>query len=309
MNLKLLPLVLFIGAGSLLAGCSRLHSSVRTSYCQPAFHVEDPYIPLINTDSLLTHSKDLSPYFSSHDILMANATGTLTFLKKLIHNQADSSLLGRVNRLHLKNELQNRLLLVSTELNSFSAELDCEGERADQLASYLDEKADDRNDLLTVASITVGALTTILTVAIPSDATQKTVGLIGGLVSGGLGGSSLIKGRKVRFDHPRNVLTDIWSIPRRSEIYTPFIWYMLNEKSFSNEHKQGIIHSIRERWLTLEFDGEKEGNKQQLIFGKGGKYKADDLHSRADLLNQLQSSIRSLNQDLQSFVLAVNRLP
>ncbi|MDQ1087764.1 hypothetical protein [Siphonobacter sp. SORGH_AS_1065] len=309
MYLKSSSLVLFIGLGLVISGCSRIHSSVRTSYCQPAFHVEDPYIPLTNTDSLLKHTTGLSPYFSSHDLLMANATGTLTFLEKLIQKQADSSLAGKVNRLHLKNELQNRLLLVSTELNSFSAELDCEGERADQLASYLDERADHRNDLLTVASITVGALTTILTVAIPSDATQKTVGLVGGLMSGGLGGSSLIKGRKVQFDHPRNVLRDIWLMPEKSEVYTPFIWYMLNEKSFSNEHKQGIIRSIHDRWLTLAFDGDKGGKKQQLLFGKGGTYKAEDLHTRADLLNQLQSSIRSLNQDLQSFVMAVNRLP
>ncbi len=309
MYTKHLLVALFLVSGCLLSGCTRLHSSVRTSYCQPAFHIEDPYIPLTSTDSLLNHSAELRPYFSNHDILMANATGTLSFLKNLIRNQADSSLLGKVNRLHLKNELQNRLLLVSTELNSFSAELDCEGERADQLASYLDERADNRNDLLTVASITVGALTTILSVAIPSDATQKTVGLVGGLLSGGLGGSSLLKGRKVHFDHPRNVLTDVWHMPQKSDIYTPFIWYMLNEKSFSNEHKQGIIHSIHDRWLTLEFDGEEKGNKQELLFGKGGKYKANDLHSRADLLNQLQSSIRSLNQDLQSFVLAVNRLP
>ncbi|WP_146010932.1 hypothetical protein [Siphonobacter sp. BAB-5405] len=257
----------------------------------------------------MRRATDLIPYFSDHDILMANATGTLSFLHKLVHNQSDTSLEGKVERLHIKNELQNRLLLVTTELNSFSAELDCEGERADQLASYLDERANNRNDVLTVASIAVGAVTTIATVSISSDATQNVVGLVGGLLSGGLGGSSLIKGRKVPFNHPRNVLKDIWEVPQQSSIYTPFIWYMLNEKSFSNEHKQGIIRSIRDRWLTLQFDGETEGRKQNLLFGKGGKYKADDLHDRADLLNQLQSSIRSLNQDLQSFVLSVNRLP
>ncbi len=307
--MKNIFIVLFIEILFFSTSCSRFHPSVRSSYCTPAFNLKNTHVPSSNADSLLSRAADLKPYFSDHDILMANATGTLSFLQKLVHNQSDTSLAGKVERLHIKNELQNRLLLVTTELNSFSAELDCEGERADQLASYLDERANNRNDVLTVASIAVGAVTTIATVSISSDATQNVVGLVGGLLSGGLGGSSLIKGRKVPFNHPRNVLKDIWEVPQQSSIYTPFIWYMLNEKSFSNEHKQGIIHSIRDRWLTLQFDGETEGRKQSLLFGKGGKYKADDLHDRADLLNQLQSSIRSLNQDLQSFVLSVNRLP
>ena len=37
------------------------------------------------------------------------------------------------------------------------------------------------------------------------------------------------------------------------------------------------------------------------FFDQGGIYTADELHSRANMLNELQATIRALEQDLKKF--------
>jgi hypothetical protein len=63
----------------------------------------------------------------------------------------------------LYRKIHNRLLVASTEISSLVAELDCEGERADQLATYLDGRDQRRIRNLTLLSIVTGAATTVVT--------------------------------------------------------------------------------------------------------------------------------------------------
>lgn len=284
---------------AVLTGCSPRLRAPGYGYCEPPVPLSDRYQPVRNTDSLLAAYPALQKQFSRHDLLVANATGTIGLLDDLTRT-GDPRQFRQV-----RAELMSRLILAVNEIGSVSAELDCEGERADQLASYLDRINDRRTKRLTVASIVAGAVTTLLTVAVSSDQGQKIIGFSGGIASAGLGALTLIPGRKIRLDHPRNPLRDLWEIPERSAIYSPFIWYMLTEESFSNDHT-GLARSIRKRWAAYEFDG--TGQAGSLFFGNGGWYEADDLHTRANLLNQLQSSIRALHQDLQSLMLSVASL-
>lgn len=282
-----------------LAMCSACAPKLRAptyGYCEPPVSLSDHYQPAQNTDSLMAAYPDLPGRFSRHDLLVANATGTLPLLHELVH-ATDAKAVRPI-----RAELMARLILAVNEIGSVSAELDCEGERADQLASYLDRLNDRRTRRLTVASIVAGAVTTLLTVAVSSDQGQKIIGFSGGIASAGLGALTLVPGRKIRLEHPRNPLRDLWDVPGRSTVYSPFIWYMLTEKSFSNEGT-GLARSIRKRWAAYEFDGSRQAI--ELYFGNGGWYAADDLHTRANLLNQLQSSIRALHQDLQSLMLTV----
>ncbi|MGO4291682.1 hypothetical protein [Chitinophaga sp. RAB17] len=268
-------------------------------YCAPAAAYSHPAsTPVSNTDSLLAAHKDMPP----HEILMANATGTLALIQRLKTFVADSSVGGSMSRAEIRSQIHHRLLLATMEIAGVAAELDCEGERADQLARYLDNFNSKRNTRLTVASIIVGAITTIATVAIKNDGPQNAVAITGGLLSAGLGAMTINAARKkMTLTHERNVLHDIWYTPDTSAIYPSFTWYILTEKHFSNSGQFSLAVSIRKRWEKYDLGGPLSTSDEQLFFGSGGTYKADNLHTRASMLNELQSTVRSVNQDLQRF--------
>jgi hypothetical protein len=147
------------------------------------------------------------------------------------------------------------------------------------------------------------AITTIATVAIKSDGPQNAVAIGGGLLSAGLGALTInAAGKRMTLTHQRNVLKDIWHTPDTSAIYPSFTWYVLTQKHFSNSGQLSLAASIRKRWEQYDLGGPVSAADVQLFFGSGGTYKADDLHTRAAMLNELQSTVRSVNQDLQRFV-------
>ena len=282
------------------------HHSIKaeSNYCEPAlvYHYSAAYLPETDVKAVLLSDTSLTHRFSQHDLLMANAMGILPLLRTLIRLQKAKST-QRSEQVEVKQKILNRLLLASTEISSLAAELDCEGERADQLATYLDQKDTRRIRRLTLLSVVIGAATTVATALIQSDNADKAIGIGGGVVSAGFGGLAAFSSNKtVRYMHVRNLLADVWNQTPHSSLYSPFVWSVLNEKLFSNSGQNSISYNIRQRWQGFVLN-DADSKKQQLYFGEGGEYEADDLHTRSNMLNQLQSSVRSINQDLQSLML------
>ncbi|QJD81456.1 hypothetical protein HH216_21650 [Spirosoma rhododendri] len=256
---------------------------------------------MANLDSVLAVSPALTQQFSRHDLLIANAVAIIPLLRQLT-TQVTTQEADR-----LRQQIQTRLLLAQTQVSSVAAELDCEGERADQLATYLDQADTKRVRRLTIGSVVVGAITTVATALIAGDNANKAVAISGGLVSAGLGGvAAFSSDRRIPFQHARNLLTDIWLAKDQSTAYPPVVWYVLHEKAFSNSSQHVIAYNVRQRWLDYVLPG-TSASDQALYFGTGGAYRADDLHTRANMLNQLQSSVRSINQDLQSLLLNLSK--
>lgn len=284
--------------------------SEQSAYCAPAasYSYDKTYLPVNNLDSLLQSTPELRNILNEHDILMANAMGILPHIQKLIPLQGDSSVQSIVQAEHTITVIQNRLIMASAEIEGIAAELDCEGERADQLANYLDGLNRKRNTVLTGASVILGAAVTVAAVAVSNNDTQDAVSLSGGLAAAGLGALLLdTSGKEIKLDLSRNILSDIWFQPLHSEIYSPFTWYVLNEKSFSNSHTVSLIESIKKRWITFELNNKTPDKMVSLYFKQGGLYNADRLHTRASMLNQLQSTIRSIHQDMQSLIMAMGK--
>jgi len=291
-----LPLLLFTACstGRVISG-SKLN--LGSNYCAPAAaYPHHPFIPARNTDSLLK----ANPGMPLHEVLTANATGTLELIYRLNAIAADTTVNGTTNKAIIRSQIQHRIMLASLEIDGIAAELDCEGEKADQLARYLDNFNSKRNTRLTVASIIVGAITTIATVAIKNDGAQNAAAISGGLISAGLGALTINAARKkINLTYDRNVLRDIWLLSDTSAVYPPFTWYMLNQKHFSNSGQHSLAINIKKRWEKFDLGGPVNAATEKLLFGAGGIHKADDLHKRAAMVNELQSTIRSLNQDLQ----------
>lgn len=284
---------------------------VRSSYCEPGmrYYYAPDIMPTGNTDSLLQHLPDECRALSAHDLLLANATGVLPLVKQLVRATGDSSREARLQALALQTRIQHLLLLSITETDGMAAELDCEGERADQLAGYLDNINSNRNNRITAASIIVSSAAAIGAIVANGKGTQNAIGIGGAVLGAGLGALLIHpRGARIMLEHTRNLLSPVWYNRNDSTAYPPMLWYILNEKSFSNSRQVSLVQSIKSRWMSIEFDNKPDASKEQLLFGRGGIYDADDLHRRANMLNQLQATVRSVNQDLQSLIASLDEI-
>jgi len=303
-NMRVSALLLYVFVTFvLLCACktTQVNKALGDNYCAPStdFNYEMNTRPLWNTDSLVAADSSIP----AHEVITANATGVLSLMQQLAMAGNDSSAATRLQKDELRLKIQHHILRASTEIASLAAELDCQGERADQLGRYLDNQNSKKTTRLTVGSIIAGALSTVASVVIDNKGAQNAAVIGGGLVAAGL--SILIinpAGKKLAVNHPRNLLTDIWYRPAVSVTYSPFLWYVLNEKRFSYSGKASLAENIKKRWIEFEFGNSIDAKTEKLLFGQGGAYKAGDLHMRADMLNELQSTIRSINQDLQNLM-------
>ncbi|WP_243900067.1 hypothetical protein [Hymenobacter defluvii] len=298
----------------LLSACAGARQSgqslrVEAGYCDPPHLIaDDPaFLPLPSMQLLLRDSL-LSKRFSQRSLLLANAAGVLPQLHELVRlERATPTGNARSEQYQAQQQrILTRLLLLSTTIASVAAELDCEGERADQVASYLTEHANRREQRLTVLSIAVGAVSGIATTVLEGRTAQYAFGIGGGLATAILGVLTLTSNPTVLFTHPRNLLADIWQEAPQSNAYPPAVWYVLTEPAFSNQGQSSLAHNARRRWQhygQLERPDSRKGRAQlELLFGGGGHYDANALHLRADMLNELQASVRLINQDLRGLL-------
>ncbi len=291
-----------------VASCSSpkniLRSSVDSRYCEPSlsYKYNDQYLPQRDIESVLRNDSSLTNRFTRHDLMIANAIGVLPLLQDLVRLQQQTGTDTRLEQAVLYRKIQNRLLLASTEISSIVAELDCDGERAEQLANYLDQRDERRIRNLTLLSIVAGSATAVVAAFMSNNNTEDIIAIGGGIVSAGLGTAAAFSSNKsVSFMHERNLLSDIWGESEESSIYSPFIWYVLNEEFFSNNGQTSIRNNIRQRWIDFLLKG-TTAEEQELYFGSGGDYQSDDLHARSDMLNQLQATLLTFNQNLQSLI-------
>ena len=305
-----------------LAGCAGTRPArlqVTAGYCDPPlpYRYDAAYAPQADFEAALTPA--LLARYPRRNLLTANAVGILPQLKELVAlEEIASQPLARRQQpvaelavLRQRQQILARVALVSSTVASIAAELDCEGERADQVASYLNDQDARRTQRRNVLSISIGAASGIGTTVIDNKPAQYAFGIGGGLLAAGFGLLTLKQdGYTAEFAHPRNLLADVWTEKPASEAFAPSVWYMLTEPAFSNGGQTSIAHNTRLRWehySQLAHPNSKEGKQlAALLFGEGGEYSASQLQLRANMLNELQSAVRLLNQELQGLLLALS---
>lgn len=291
-----------------VSSCSTVLNSPKidyltSNYCQPTIEYE--YSKLETAPNKIPKQDSiLHANLSKHDILISKAIGIETYLAEYLLTKKDT-----LKRLVLKQKITDRLILTSIEINALASELDCNGERIDKLANFVTDINNKKTKNLTVASVTIGALTTVATVLIKNNNASNIVGVSGGLLSAGLGALTISpKGKKIELKLQRNLLRNIWFNDNTNGAYPNAIWTILNDKEFSNSGKNDLQESIKNRWLQYNFDGKIDTETEKLFFYDGGIYTADDLSSRANMLNELQATVRSLEQDLKSLSIRLNSI-
>ncbi|UZT97180.1 hypothetical protein ODZ84_18585 [Chryseobacterium fluminis] len=284
--------------------------TLRDSYCKAPFlyHYTNT-LPSSDSDSIIAANQELKGLFSDQSILILNALGNLDEVHKIVELKKDSTIQSQVKVLQLKSIINSKITIALTELDAVAAEFDCEGERVAQIGNYVDNLNASRNNKLILYSIAAGAAASIAGGIVKDNGWSNAIDISGGVLGAGFGLATLNpKGKKVEFIHSRNLLRDIWKDKLESPNFPPFIWYMYTEKKFSNMEKHSIISSMRERWLHYQFDDDKAAADQSVIFSDGGFYRADDLHNRAAMLNQMQSATRTINQNINYLLLDLDKL-
>lgn len=173
-------------------------------------------------------------YFSEPALQTAETIGALSYLQELVamQDEQDTSLITILLRRH---QLQEQILLAILEIESTTAEIICERDRADQLADRIDEVDGARIKQLTIASIIVGGLAGIVTgaaglaLATSTIADASSVG--GGALSAWLGVSALFTHSEVNLRHDRNILKEVWEDPAHSRIISPILWRYLHRNA------------------------------------------------------------------------------
>ncbi len=284
--------------------------TLKDSYCKaPEEYQYDVEIPSYNSDSILTKNQHLKPYFKDQSILILNALGSIDEVEQIIHIKENKDIESRLKIVQLKNVITFRITKSLNEVDAIAAEFDCEGERVSQMASFVDNLNNRKNNKMVFYSIIAGAVASISSGLIKNDKLGTAIDIGGGVIGAGLSFATFSpKGRKVEFIHNRNLLRDVWSEKQISPNFPPFVWYMFTEKKFSNDGQYSIIYNMKQRWLRYQFENNIQEAEQSILFDNGGMYYSEDLHNRASMLNQMQSVTRKINQNFNYLLLDLDKL-
>lgn len=287
-------------------------------YQQDAFSysIEDLPKPIheIELDKLVIEN------LSFNSINIAHAFGFLpaieNYLKKAkaYSENEEQSIEDRLSLIEMRQRINQSISLSSIEISAIASEMDCEEERADQIASYLSRKEGNTEKKLTVGAIITGAVGTIASAFIvlndPEDNRVEYVGVGTGLTEVLFGVLLLTNKRKVYISHERNALRDLWEGQAFSSIYPPPIWYYLNYFNPNDDEPDSKRNQILEKWMKFGQITESKPKKKEalidLYFKDGGHYTSEQLENRANMHDQIESQINLMKQELKQLALELD---
>lgn len=306
----------------LLTSCGSLKDiSLITGNEKSKCYKQDEYNYSVNEISKPIHELKidtlLSNHFSFEALNVANAIGLIEPLHQFVvlklDFKANPSLQKQVELLELRQNITDRINLSSLEISSVSSELDCEEERANQLAGYLKSKADQREKNLVIASIVVGAAGGIGAEILGNSTSGNSgsfVAIGASIAETVFGVLMLTNQKKISYDHKRNTIGEIWNVPTVSKTLPPGIWYYLNYKNRGiDKFKQSLREFLVANWLAYgEIENPKERTVSPVYFGSGGIYSSDELQIRANMYDQIESYIKLMKQDLTTLFMELENL-
>ena len=283
---RLLVLLTALATGA----CSPAIAVRRAGHCDPPTHAMFQFDPDPQQPKEAPRDAHLAALLGLHSVLEERKSGELS--------------------VDLRLRVVERIELARLAVAAASAELSCESERSDQTADYLGHKGSGTVQTLTVASIGVAAATAIVSVFLSTNnssaALQDSVAIGGGVVTGGLGLSSLWVHPEISYAHPRNLLGEVWRGPKTTTLYSPFVWAYLTRREFSNAQDLSIREKIIDRWKRYQ-RVERNPAEAAILFGTGGLYDAGMLRTRSQMLDEVEAEVSLVNQDLEVLMSELTR--
>lgn len=281
-----------------------------SDYCEPPIYANTVEKPIeFNSDSILVPDHKWKTQFTKQNVLLAHALNLDKELEQLTELRDEhSNIKDSVLYLAAQQKIEQKVRDALVEIDALVGELDCEGERCDQLKELLEGMNSKRDNKLTVASIVIGALSAVADACISNDGWNKGVAIGAGVIGAGLGWATLSpKGKRLILKHKRNHLRAVWK-EKNSNEFPPIVWYMLNEIKFTNTQQSTMLRNIRNRWLTFTFEDDiKEANKSSL-FKDEGVYTESMLETRSQLVGQLKATTQTLHQNFSSLLKEIKQL-
>ncbi len=289
----------------------RTRLSRSNCYHNTAYNYSSEKLP---KEALLTHlDTTLSNNFSFQSLHAANAIGVLTdlvsYAELLEAYRKNRSTENRLRILEKTQSINQQINIASIEISAVASELDCEEERADQIATFLKNREGSTETKLTVGAIVVGAVGTISTAILVKQGNNGTladdIGISASLIGTALGALVLFNEKKMEFYHERNPIAEIWNASDTSIFFPPSLWYYLN---FNNPQQKGVSFrkQLIEKWVLLgqmDSPDKEDSDNNKLLLGNGGKYTADQLDNRSNMLDQIEAQISVMKQDLKLLAL------
>ncbi|GMV48476.1 MAG: hypothetical protein NBKEAIPA_03296 [Nitrospirae bacterium] len=204
--------------------------------------------------------------------------------------------------LAVRQELSDRLLLALFEANSIAAELECEKERAEDLASQLEEVRNDIQQGRTIMAILADSISGVFAgtfLLLGSEVLSGIIDLSGSVAALGFGVAALGGDQAYEFKHGRNLMADIWHNDRTSEQFPQPVWRYLNSSIRPNGKRTRRDHIIGNWRPRLGKPGSKQEQRlTELYFGRGGIYRINELRHRSEMLGLLKTQVNLMTQDL-----------
>jgi hypothetical protein len=230
----------------------------------------------------------------------------LNRLAALERRQAPAADIDRARR-----RLTTRLQLANLEVSSAVAEIECEVQRADEVQDRLKEAQTTRTTTQTILGVIFGGLANILSGGI-SMATQagdaaNIASVTGGALEVLFGTSANFTKVRQEFSHPHNHLQAFRNGDGEHEKFFPrSVWRFLSEPDIRDMEGHTLREVLLQTWNVEGRLGppgsQKEKERKTLLFSEGGLYDSDELHIREAMLQQLESSIQLMHQDLETLL-------
>ncbi|MCH8545618.1 MAG: hypothetical protein LAT54_02700 [Cryomorphaceae bacterium] len=308
-----------IGVSILISSCKTtelkgVYATLERSVCQqlPDYQYDKSDLP--QPFNVKQVSPVLADIFSEESLRIMRAIQVEEVVEAYVLSLQDSlkDQESRLEQLMQMEAIQWKLQQASLEVSATAAEIDCEEERSEQIAGYLLNRQSSRETRLTVAAISIGAVGALSAVAFLSAGNElaaEWIGITTALSEVVLAGFIFFQKTNVLFYHPRNHLAEIWKGEKTSSLFPPSVWFYLNGGSSISRDGLTLREELVHRWKRFNrFDVEADEEKIDLYFGEGGKYAAEQLSNRSNLLDQVESFVALMKQDLSVLMSELNAL-
>jgi hypothetical protein len=251
----------------------------------------------------------LPELFSPRFNRIASVVGILPLLRKSIALEMEVAAKkegAKLELIHVRQQILARTILVTLEATSLAALVRCEQARADELADSLAQKEARSAQVATVVALIIESVTMIATGALVlagHSVAEGAVALAGGTMASMLAGFSLYQPSRIEFQHPRNLLREIWENPRQAQNFPEPVWQFLTNPT---DDGKSLREQLVSNWMELSrIKGQNEAERQRrfdLLFGTGGTYTVADLRARGAKLEMLAAAIDLMHDELEVMV-------
>lgn len=256
----------------------------------------------------ISRYSDASLFYSTTAIHISEIMDVLPLLNRLARLEKDSSNRAEVDR--ARRKLTARIQLATMEVSSLVAEIECEAQRADEVQDRLKQAQNKRTTVQTILAVVFGGATNVITgglgLATGAGDPAQTVTIAGGALEVLFGTSANFAKVRQEFSHPRNHLAGLFDDTKHTSYFPPSVWQFLTEPNIrdleGHSLREVLLEAWREEGRLGELGSRREQAREFLIFGPGGLYDAEDLHIREAMLQQLESSIQLMHQDLETLL-------